>query len=184
MRLLETSFFLFASHALAAPVDSQDGTNNPVVQDGILQLSLSTVPIEKELNATKINKRQVPAPVDNFKFDGSRPIVALGIVLEVGTPPQKVIVEPDTGSSKLWIPGLIPGQTREDTESTHFDLKQSSSARDLNQEDGSRYASEAVIMNMFTDEVSIGGKGYRLHCNKIQLHATNTGHCRCIHGSD
>lgn len=158
MSSLKTLVLLLASQALAAPVDSQDGTTKPIVQNGILQLSLSTVPIEKELNATNIAKRQVPAPVDNFKFDGSKPVVALGIVLEVGTPPQKVIVEPDTGSSKLWIPGLIPGETRADSESTHFDLQQSSSAEDLKKEDGSVYASERVIMNMFNDEFSIGGK--------------------------
>lgn len=163
MRLSESSFLLFASHALATP---QSTTNKPVVQDGILQLALSTVPIEKELNTTSLNKRQVSAPVDKFKFAGPRPLAALGIELQIGTPAQKVLVEPDTGSSKLWIPGPLPGLPRKDTESTFFFRTESSSAKDLNQQETSSYASETVVLNMVTDELSIGGKRHHLYHSK------------------
>lgn len=131
MGLHVTLLGLLASQALAAPAIGSAGETTPAVQDGILQLPIFTVPVEEETITSNVTKRQVSGDLDNFKYEGRKPIVALGLALEVGTPPQKIILEPDTGSSKLWIPGLLPGQARQGSESVFFDKEASSSAQDL-----------------------------------------------------
>ncbi|KID84321.1 secreted aspartic proteinase [Metarhizium guizhouense ARSEF 977] len=156
MGVFETLFLLFASQALAAPVDGQEGTKNADGQNGILHLPL--VHFAKEVDARDIAKRGFSTPLDNFKYDGKKAVTAVGIVLDVGTPPQKVILEPDTGSSNFWLLGLKPGDTRGDGPSTYFDQKQSQSLQDLNKENGASYGSdERVTYNMVTDKVSFGG---------------------------
>ncbi|EFY96981.1 peptidase A1family protein [Metarhizium robertsii] len=153
MGVFKTLFLLFASQALAAPVDGQEGTKNAAGQNGILHLPL--VHFAKEVDARDIEKRGFSTPLDYFKYDGERAVTAVGIVLDVGTPPQKVILEPDTGSSKFWLLGLKPGDTRGNGPSVYFDQKQSQSLQDLNKEDGASYGSgERVTYNMVTDKVS------------------------------
>lgn len=157
MRAFETILIFLASNALAAPADGQGAADKPVVQDGILQLPLFGVTAELETTGNKVTKRQASAELDRQRFGGSRPITALGIALEVGTPPQTVIVEPDTGSAKLWLPGLRDGQVREEPRSTFFDRARSSSIQDLGQKELSTYQSEVAVLNVFSDEISVGG---------------------------
>ncbi|KAG8408308.1 hypothetical protein J3459_017913 [Metarhizium acridum] len=157
MGVFEALFLLFASQALAAPVDSQEGTKNAAGQNGILHLPL--VPIAREVDARDIAKREISTPIDYFKYEGPKPATSVGIVLEIGQPPQKVIVEPDTGSSKFWVLGVKPGDNRGGAGSTYFDMKLSTSLQDLKKDDGAAYGggSERVNYALVTDEVSIGG---------------------------
>ncbi|KJK76295.1 hypothetical protein H634G_08355 [Metarhizium anisopliae BRIP 53293] len=156
MGVYETLFLLFASQALAAPVDGQEGTKNAAGQNGVLHLPL--VHFAKEVDVRNIEKRGFSTPLDYFKYDGKNAVTAVGIVLDVGTPPQKVILEPDTGSSKFWLLGLKPGDTRGNEPSAYFDHKQSQSLQDMNKEDGAGYGSgERVTYNIVTDKVSFEG---------------------------
>lgn len=99
MGVFKTLFLLFTSQTLTVPVNSQEGTKNAAGQNGMLHLFL--VPIVKELNTRDITKREVLTPLSNYKYEERNPVTFVGIVLEVSTPPQKVIVEPDTGSLKF-----------------------------------------------------------------------------------
>ncbi|POR35619.1 Secreted aspartic proteinase [Tolypocladium paradoxum] len=131
MRAFETSLILLASTALSASVDGQEAANKPVVQDGILQLPLLTIKAAIGTTRSNVTKRQVPTDLDRQRFSGGGAVIALGIPLEIGTPPQTVIIEPDTGSSRFWVPGLGAGQVREEPKSTFFDRQRSSSLQDL-----------------------------------------------------
>lgn len=172
MGVYETLFLLFASQALAAPVDGQEGTKNAAGQNGVLHLPL--VHFAKEVDVRDIEKRGFSTPLDYFKYDGKNAVTAVGIVLDVGTPPQKVILEPDTGSSKFWLLGLKPGDTRGNEPSAYFDQKQSQSLQDMNKEDGAGYGSgERVTYNMVSDKVSFEGKGIIYSIPKFQTQLTH-----------
>ncbi|OAA70605.1 candidapepsin-4 precursor [Cordyceps fumosorosea ARSEF 2679] len=73
----------------------------------------------------------------------------------------KVIIEPDTGSEGLWVPGASPANGRTGDESVYFDRDASTSAQDLNTESGLQYGAggkETVWFNMISDEVSVGAR--------------------------
>ncbi|KAM0664290.1 hypothetical protein ACQRIU_006873 [Beauveria bassiana] len=168
MRVSATSLCLLAGQAVAAPPAArQDGAVEPVVQDGVFQLPLFTVASGEELleggngtAGTARTKRQVITSLDNVKYGGSRPVTALGVIIEIGTPPQKVIIEPDTGSPRTWVPGATPDVGRTGVESVYYDKDASTSKQDLEQKFYASYGSgsEQVQYTIFKDEVSIGGK--------------------------
>lgn len=149
---------ILAAKTLAAPLDGQAGSHKPVVQDGILQLPLIGIPTEMEITGGNTTKRQVSVGQNNLLMPGIRPITALGIPLEIGTPPQTVIVEPDTASSKFWVPGIPEGQVRQEPESLYFDPQRSSSIKNLKKKEMSYYVSETASLDLVSDEVSIGGR--------------------------
>lgn len=181
MGVYETLFLLFASQALAAPVDGQEGAKNAAGQNGVLHLPL--VHFAKEVDVRNIEKRGFSTPLDYFNYDGKNAVTAVGIVLDVGTPPQKVIMEPDTGSSQFWLLGLKPGDTRGNEPSAYFDHKQSQSLQDMNKEDGTAYGSgERVTYNIVTDTVSFEGKGIIYSMPKFQIQLTHA--IRFILGPD
>ncbi|KAM3523871.1 hypothetical protein NHJ13051_004848 [Beauveria bassiana] len=168
MRVSATSLCLLAGQAVAAPPAArQDGAVEPVVQDGVFQLPLFTVALEEELleggNGTAgpaRTKRQVLTDLDRVKYGGKHPVPALGVIIEIGTPPQKVIIEPDTGSRRTWVPGATPDDGRTGVESVYYDKDASTSKQDLKQKFYAPYGPgrEKVQYTIFKDEVSIGGK--------------------------
>ncbi|KAK2598056.1 hypothetical protein QQS21_005833 [Conoideocrella luteorostrata] len=104
-------------------------------------------------------KREVSTGMDRVLYgDGSSPIAALGISIEVGTPPQTVLIEPDTGSWQFWVPDLKPGSTRDSSKSIYFDRKHSYSMKDLRQTETIAYLGSEAYTNLFLDEISICGK--------------------------
>ncbi|KAK2593675.1 hypothetical protein QQS21_008618 [Conoideocrella luteorostrata] len=143
--------------AIAAPSASKKTPSVKVAKEGILQLSLFTIPPEIETNLKNKTKRQASTELENYMFEGSKPIKALGIILEIGTPPQKVIVEPDTASEILWIQGLPDGKVRDGSKSTYFEQKASRSLQNLKRDSFISYVGQQVALDMFADTVSVGG---------------------------
>ncbi|KAK2616789.1 hypothetical protein QQS21_000166 [Conoideocrella luteorostrata] len=162
MGFVKLGIFSMLSGAMAAPPTVKETPVNKVGhQEGILQLSLFNVPLELEMGANNKTKRQISTELENYIYDGSGgAIKTLGIALEFGTPPQKVIVEPDTASDKLWIQRVPHGHQRSGSKSTHFDEGASSSLHDLKRQDHISYVSEVVPMDIFEDIVSIGGVSF------------------------
>lgn len=167
MRVSATSLCLLAGQAVAAPPAArQEGAVEPVVQDGVFQLPLFTVASEEELleggngtTGTATTKRQVPAGLDKVKYGGARPVMALGVTIELGTPPQKVLVEPDTASYQLWVPGGTTTDGGAGAEPVYFDSDASTSKQDRKMKSAAAYGtSEMVEFDIISDEVSVGGK--------------------------
>ncbi|KAG8408727.1 hypothetical protein J3458_019744 [Metarhizium acridum] len=138
MRHSYASALLLAGQSLAAPVDSANeapaGQNTPA---GVLQLPL--VPVTPDPQDASLSKRQAQGDLNMYRFLGLRPVVGFGMPLEIGTPAQTVIVEPDTGSDLFWVPQVRAGKVREEPASVYFDKYRSTSRRELNKQNLSRY---------------------------------------------
>ncbi|KAM3539400.1 hypothetical protein ARSEF1564_007692 [Beauveria bassiana] len=167
MRVSATFLCLLAGQAMAAsPAARHDGAVEPVVQDGVFQLPFFTVAAEVELleggngtTGTATTKRQVPTGLDKVKYGGARPVMALGVTIELGTPPQKVLVEPDTASYQLWVPGGTTTDGGTGAEPVYFDSDASTSKQDRKMKSAAAYGtSEMVEFDIISDEVSVGGK--------------------------
>lgn len=156
MAVLKTTLVaLFASRALAVPIDEQ----KEAPQDGLLQLPFFPMAAEIGNTGSPKTKRQVMEDLDKFEYKGRHGrTVALGTVIEIGTPPQKVVVEPDTASVKLWVPGLPDGEKPHAEDVTYYDTKRSSSVLDLKRSTEQSYVSQRYHLDMFADNVSVGGE--------------------------
>lgn len=93
MAFLNALFLLLAPHALAVSTE-QPSIPMPA---GVLQLSLFPAPPTNKTDGQALTGRQVSVEADNYNYFPST-YPALETVIEIGTPPQRVIVEPDTGS--------------------------------------------------------------------------------------
>ncbi|KHN93955.1 Peptidase aspartic [Metarhizium album ARSEF 1941] len=159
MTPFETLLVLLASTALASTADSREqAIPKPVVKNGVLQLPLVTIHPEPDTADGNLTRRQVAADFDMRDYTGPRAVAALGIPLQVGTPPQTVFVEPDTGSSPFWVPNLPPGLSREGPLPVYFDLAASKTSRDLHRPEKMSYAGEKAYTQLFMDEVAIAGR--------------------------
>ncbi|KAK2592408.1 hypothetical protein QQS21_009891 [Conoideocrella luteorostrata] len=158
MALVKTVAFLLVSTALASPAQKKGGSNEAArSQNSLLQLPLFTVPIDPEVVSGNTPKREVSTGIDNYQYNGRWPVTALGVELNIGTPPQKVIIEPDTGSPILWVPGFTPKQNFNTSEGIFFQYRNSTSLHDLKKRGVIGYMSGSVTIDMVSDEVSIGG---------------------------
>ncbi|KIE01415.1 Peptidase aspartic, partial [Metarhizium majus ARSEF 297] len=152
MRHSYASVLLLAGQSLAAPVDNANET-----PAGVLHLPL--VPVTPDPQDSDLSKRQAQADLEVYRFLGRRPVVGFGMPLEIGTPAQTVIVEPDTGSDLFWVPQVRAGKVRDEPASVYFDKDRSTSRRELNKEYGSRYGqNEFVLWNVSADVVSVKGR--------------------------
>ncbi|KAH0594330.1 hypothetical protein MHUMG1_07678 [Metarhizium humberi] len=152
MRYSYASVLLLAGQSLAAPVDNANET-----PAGVLHLPL--VPVTPDPQDADLSRRQAQADLEVYRFLGRRPVVGFGMPLELGTPAQTVIVEPDTGSDLFWVPQVRTGKVRDEPASVYFDKDRSTSRRELNKEYGSQYGqNEFVLWNVSADVVSIKGR--------------------------
>ncbi|OAA35902.1 secreted aspartic proteinase [Metarhizium rileyi] len=154
MILSSLLFLLVACKSLAVPTEKQNST----APAGILQLPLFNVPGEPGTNETvdtAFNRRQVSTGLDIFS---GKTWGFLGTVVEIGTPPQRVILEPDTASRFLWVPMLPFGRQRAGSESVYFDSISSSSLQDLGRTLTLKYSAESVIAEGHVEKVSIEGQ--------------------------
>lgn len=152
MPVSKTLLLLLASQSLALPSEKQASPAAP----GVLHLPLVYVPSAVDTDGKTVTRRQLSTGADNYQYNGDS--FALGTVIEVGTPPQKVIVEPDTGSTNFWVLGLQSGQKRAGAESTFFDQNSSSSLQDLGRERVNSYGNERITTELYSENISIGGK--------------------------
>ncbi|KAF5130832.1 hypothetical protein E5D57_007181 [Metarhizium anisopliae] len=145
MRHSYASVLLLAGQSLAAPVDNANET-----PAGVLHLPL--VPVTPDPQDADLSRRQAQADLEVYRFLGRRPVVGFGMPLELGTPAQTVIVEPDTGSDLFWVPQVRAGKARDEPASVYFDKDRSTSRRELNKEYGSQYGqNEFVLWNVSAD---------------------------------
>ncbi|EFY97922.1 peptidase A1family protein [Metarhizium robertsii] len=151
MPVSKALLLLLASQSLALPSEKQE---SPAAA-GVLHLPLVYVPSAVDADGKHATRRQLSTGIDNYQYNKD---IAVGAVIEVGTPPQKVIVEPDTGSNNFWVLGLQPGQKRAGAESTFFDQNSSSSLQDLGRERFNSYGNEQITTELYTDNVSFGGR--------------------------
>ncbi|KAF1730626.1 hypothetical protein CRV24_008695 [Beauveria bassiana] len=106
-------------------------------------------------------KRQASSVLDEYLYGGRRPVAALGVPIQIGTPPQTVILEPDTASASLWIAGLRNGQARDEPQSVYFDAKSSSSFQNFTKVAVERYgrlSNDYYVLTSIADDVSFAGK--------------------------
>lgn len=156
-------FLLLASQSLAAPTEKQE-----TPKAGVLQLPVFQVPTINKTHDKALTRRQVSTEVDQFHYQ-NHDLGALGTVIEIGTPPQRVIVEPDTGSDLLWVPSLQPGHQREGVESTFFDEKSSSSIKDIGKSITYKFSEESIEAKGYWDDVSIGGRNFHRKVPVVSL---------------
>lgn len=155
MSVSRALLLLLASRALALPREPLEARQVP---SGVLHLPLVNMPASPAAGAKL--RRQISLSMDQYLYSDNA--VAVGAVFDVGTPPQKVILEPDTGSTDLWLLGLQPGQAREGgpggPASTFFDQNASTSLTALGGPPVSHsFASERITTENYADIFSYGG---------------------------
>ncbi|XWX01990.1 hypothetical protein V2A60_010022 [Cordyceps javanica] len=143
---------LLTSQALALPREVLQAQEAP---GGLIHLPLAPVTPVTDEGAKSVARRQIFSGVDQYQYTTD---AAMGVVVEIGSPPQKVIVEPDTGSRDLWVLDLQPGQKREEPASTFFDRSGSSSLKALGNTRMVSFASERFETDLYSDNVSFGGQ--------------------------
>ncbi|KAK2593846.1 hypothetical protein QQS21_008461 [Conoideocrella luteorostrata] len=157
MALSKTGFLLLAAKTLAAVANHKESPHEAKGQNGFIQFPLVPIHAEPAAASKSTTKRQLSTGIDDYEYGGRYHETALGVELTIGTPPQKVIIEPDTASSPLWVPGFAPNLNLNASTGVFFHQKDSSSVQDLGKEDEIKYSRDKVVFNMVSDEVSIGG---------------------------
>lgn len=133
---------------------------SPGQSDGILQLPLITLDQLVQPVGANNTKRQAGSDLDEYFYGGRKPVAALGVPIQIGTPPQTVILEPDTASTHFWVAGLRDGQAREEPRSVYYDAKSSVSFQNLTKMAVASYVSgnDNYVLTSVADDVSFAGK--------------------------
>jgi hypothetical protein len=125
------------------------------VEDGFVRFPVHATVVNKRMS---IDKRQQPAVLDNIS-NGTMYLVELGL----GTPPQKVKVHVDTGSSELWVNPDCSTTAASDLRElcvsvAPYNTQRSSSVRDARQTSTIQYGSGSVSMRYVLDSITITGE--------------------------
>ncbi|KHN94043.1 Peptidase aspartic [Metarhizium album ARSEF 1941] len=159
MRHSYATVLLLAARSLAAPADeAKESATGPDAPAGVLRLPLVPITIEPRPAGVSRPARHAQADLGVFGYSGRHPLPGFGVILGIGTPPQEVVAETDTGSDALWVPDVRAGRTRVEPVSVFFDRSRSTSIRDLHMKDGRRYTHEVAEFDVMADVVSIGGR--------------------------
>lgn len=137
--------FLSVVPVAAAQFDIEPNLSQP----GIVQFPFKAMNIS-EVDTTNflpnIKKRQTQIDTTRWGPSFKRHVIEVLI----GTPPQKVLVEPDLGSHLFWV----PTKANPSRHNALFDLDKSSTKKDLDKSDGIQYAGEKVEFQVYEDEMS------------------------------